>query len=269
MLKGIPTLGQKDDGTNTAESIIGEDDRTTIDNPKSVAARPVCMLEFRFAGYPDATNYGTGTLIAPRIILTAAHNVFSLKKNAKIQYARVHAGVSNGVPSATSVVRSFKFPSNYRKKNPNSSSRFAYDYAVLLLDDLNVSNWVGSHWHLNQMPILTTKEIKSVRANVLGYPVRRQSKTGDRVLHTDIGKIFSVDQSKKMVFYKMDTGSGQSGGPVCQFIKSSNDITLIGIHVAGYRGKKNGARLFTPRMRELVNKYSRELLDKYPIATNA
>ena len=74
--------------------------------------------------------YGTATLIAPDIILTCAHNVYSPVLKKKAEYITFYMDLTNGHFLKESQIETFIYPDEYE-----NDKNEIYDYAVCLLKD--------------------------------------------------------------------------------------------------------------------------------------
>ena len=72
--------------------------------------------------------YGTATLIAPEIILTCAHNIYSPVLKKKAEYITFYMDLTNGVYLKESQVETFVYPDEYEYENKEN-----FDFAICLL----------------------------------------------------------------------------------------------------------------------------------------
>jgi len=123
--------------------IIGKDDRKPVDN----SAPPWSAIgQVNVGGYRVRASC-SGTLVAPRVVLTAAHCMMDMFRGRAFEPQRIHfaAGVLRDKVVGRATAKCFKFPPKYhyvgpRRLNPDLPHQrvpmkaFRLDLAVIVLD---------------------------------------------------------------------------------------------------------------------------------------
>lgn len=237
------------------ESIFGGDDRDVRTDRNVAFWKPFVGIYHRWS--PNGPlKIGTGVLIAPRLILTAAHNVYNLRHNKKFHVAQASVGIVDGQSVAFSPIKTAMLPQGYLAASPDDNERYTFDYAVAVLENDAAYRWAGAHWDIASMSLVPNQVFENQALTVAGYPSKGQ--TGSINLHTATGRARNWTQSDRVFTYRLDTSKGQSGGPV--FYTGSNGLpNLAGVHVAGFEGKFNLACRFNQTMKSNILKWSAAL----------
>lgn len=246
-----PFLGPLDQQPDGLEDIIGDDDR---DVPKDVGAAPwrpfVCLQLF----VPGAVRPGTGTgvLIAPNVVLTAAHNLHMLgdrpNSGRDISKITAHVGVvADDQGRARSTAARIATCPGYEKFSNRDEMRYGSDYGVIWLEDSSLHQWAKTCFDIPKQAPLDDDQLKSAVLTVAGYP-----DTGGKIQ-------LKFHASDKMLTawgptnfrYKLDTERGQSGGPVFRYHSADKPCYLAGVHVGG-NPQSNLARRYDITMQRQV-----------------
>ena len=178
----------------------------------------------------------TGTLYAPRRLVTAAHCLFSLKLGRAPNRVMVAPGRSDrdsfpygrGESLAAFVPRRFIHAGNRAERRAN-------DYGLILLK--------RSFPALNRyMPLrafgdseLKRLQARQAKLNVAGYPADRPLGTLWR--HSEVLRRFT----SKRLLYTVDTCPGHSGSPV--WVRFNGQPVVLAVHTSGIldeRGRSHG-----------------------------
>ncbi len=117
--KGFPPPG--DTG---AESVIGKDDSVIVNDTANAPWRPLVCMRIKA---PGEFLIGSGILIKPNVILTAAHNVYRLNSKNYVTSIVAHVGVTtNGNAGAEAIGARVQCPPQYVAcAGPNDPTRLA------------------------------------------------------------------------------------------------------------------------------------------------
>jgi V8-like Glu-specific endopeptidase len=156
---------------------------------------------------PDGPFACSAAVVAPRLVLTAAHCVHSGSPAPGFytQFLFVPAYRDGKAPFGSWTVRSLHIPAEWAEKG---SSPHPTDYALLEMNDLqgrrlgDVVGWLG----------VQTRSLYPNHVHMLGYP--RAYDGGER-MHQVTSESFQVSW-KNTVLYGSDLTRGSSGGPWIQ-----------------------------------------------------
>jgi glutamyl endopeptidase len=192
-------------------TIVGPaDDRVRVTNTRVEPFRHICKLEMSFRD-PRTRSIkrfiGTGTLVAPAKVLTAAHCVFD--RDHGFGYAtsiRVIPG-KNGTsePFGSARSRRLDVPANWRTASGGRAA-MPFDYAVITLDSP-----IGSRRGLGWWRRIGAKPdafLRRYRINTAGYPGDKGGNTQWRVYD----RVVTVRPDR--LEYVLDIMGGQSGSPM-------------------------------------------------------
>lgn len=185
-------------------------------------------------GGPGGLELGTGTLIAPRVVLTAGHIVFDATQGGQALSVDILFG--NGMAITTTTV---DFPLEWRNAQPGSFANSIHSHAdigVIVLPE-PIDRFISP------IPFETagTTQLAGMSLNVAGYPAfppenRPRGTLWGRncpLLQGDTIPDDLREFSSFRLFYPVSTLPGMSGGPLYDFNSSSGIRTIRGIHTAG------------------------------------
>jgi V8-like Glu-specific endopeptidase len=186
----------------------------------------------------DGREIGTGSLIAPRLVLTAGHIVYDARQGGQTTVVRVTLGGAQRVSVTSNVV---DFPLEWRQPRTalDSSVVSPVDIGVIVLPE-PVDRFAAP------LPVETASDtmLAGMRLNVLGYPAN----PGHVVrppppLGTLFGTQFNLIQGAAIpdggdqyqayrLFYPVRTVGGVSGGPVYNVDPVTKTRTIRGVHTS-------------------------------------
>jgi V8-like Glu-specific endopeptidase len=177
---------------------------------------------------------GSGTLIAPRLLLTAGHVLFDPSRGGQVTRAEATFGGDGGLVVAAAAV---DFPTDWR--DPQSaldSSLFSpVDFGVVRLAspvDRAVAPW--------RFETIGDGTLTTTPLSVGGYPVQPPDGTAFGTLWGNTASAVQGaaipdggDQYEEFrLFYPIETLAGMSGGPVYGVDRATGTRTVYGVHTA-------------------------------------
>lgn len=222
LVQGVATpAGGGGDGGYGRESVIGEDERSRVEDTGSPPWRMICALRIS-SDFGDFV--GTGWLAGPRTVITAGHCVFDAAQMGGWAKSVTVIPGQNGAdkPFGEQVATRF-FTSDAWKASQDPD----YDYAAIVLPDPlpDSHGWFG-------VGALSDAELRDHLVNVSGYP---GDKGGDEQWWA---KNRVKGLTDRRIFYDVDTMGGQSGGPVYIVPDAGHAPLVVGIHAYGVGGTK-------------------------------
>jgi V8-like Glu-specific endopeptidase len=232
--------------------IIGPDNRIRVRQALDIPYRWVCQISARRRKGGALRKFGpvgTGILISPRFVLTAAHLLHGSEKDARGQWVDIEAEYvvvtparnqnspsGNDQPFGQFEARGWRLPAKYR---PRSADAWKYDYAVIelkepagakraqVLGDKMLCFWGSRECGGNtQLEVLGTRELAGKTAYTAGYPADLGKGTR---LYSTSGMLSSLDILGRhgIMNYDADGCPGQSGSPI--WIERDGKQYLVGI----------------------------------------
>jgi V8-like Glu-specific endopeptidase len=208
-------------------TLIGADTRQLVVNPLEYPFSAICALRIQ-GSRSTSILAGTGVLIAPRLVLTAGHNLFNNTTGGNAVEVRVYAGLNGNYTTVRSVL-GVRFLSVVEWVNGGNPS---FDYgAIVLPTDL------GTQLGFFSVQGLANQELASLMVNNAGYPVDCPGAVsascplpGTRMF-LDTGQII---QATDFTFtHTLDTAGGSSGSPLFLVQNVEPLYRVIGVHTYG------------------------------------
>jgi V8-like Glu-specific endopeptidase len=194
----------------------------------------VGMVRSYFPGLKGQAAGGTGTLIHPRVILTAGHVVYDPSRGGYPTRADVELGAVRFTVSST-VFRTTQpwVDTDSQGLNPISS----YDIGAILLPAPIAPEAVPRvNYAVTPGPNLGGLEI-----NVVGFPVRADL-YGGLYGATAFPVIMYPELDPYRAFYPIETLAGMSGGPVYSR-EATGQVLLRSVHTSIYNGAGSALRI--------------------------
>ena len=240
------------------------DGRSPIHHPEKDAFHRVhAQLMMHFS---DGEYGGSGTLIGPHHLITAAHNLYNRSTNSWASRIRVRFALNgNYLPFDQQLVaRAYTYD---RWLNGNEQEAQSCDLALFVLDH-SIGDRIG--WHgLSYLP--NDSAALSGEISIAGYPadISDTAFQHDETRHTGAFKkmwrmanvtnknnqseIVPVEYSDTNLYYLIDTSGGQSGSGIV-WVKEPGKAYVIGVHAygEGHDGRENyGTRLTKDKLSDL------------------
>lgn len=228
-------------------TVIGEEDREYRTDTHEPPLSLICSIEAvdETRGIPWG---GTGFLVAPRIVVTAAHNLVQdhpLQGPLAATRVRVRPGRRVGEdPFGAHEVTPADWTLHPLWRDQPVAG---HDMAVIRLPapGPGVPGWLG-------VAALTDAALADRMVNVAGYPLRvGAAGEENRIppeetfmrLYWHADRVLALDPDQ--IFYDADTSGGQSGAPVILMPLADDPFsgpTVVGIHIRGQDGAADPTR---------------------------
>lgn len=175
----------------------------------------------------------TGTLIAPRVVLTAGHCLYSHRRGRAPERIRVVPGRSDRdtMPYGSIISRHYYIPKRYfnARHSPNPD-RKNFDYGIIILP--RSFPQITDFMKIRALSNDNVREFKQKgHITIAGYPGDRPSGTLWR--HTE--RLKGV--TPRRILYTIDTCPGHSGSPIWYLSGKGRMRFIIGIHTSGILDK--------------------------------
>lgn len=219
------------------ENVIGADSRVIVQDTSNIPWRCICHLEVEYESGP--TGVGTGFLIAPGAVMTAAHvlmdrSTFGWNKPRKARSIRVAPG-RNGTlaPYGYFVSDKFKIPKLWENANTPEAAISA-DFAAIMIpsgydvEGERLAERLG-YFGLKAYADSNVEAARMLFVNNAGYPYEADKPYG--TLWYNAGRVREVKPT--YIEYMVDTEGGQSGSPIYFYNEEEQQRYVIAIHTTG------------------------------------
>ncbi|MEO1420451.1 MAG: trypsin-like serine protease [Pseudomonadota bacterium] len=222
-----------------AEKVLGVDDRARVEETELVPWRMICSLTV----HSSTDSYvGTGVLISPQAVLTAAHNLYALQDLGGWARAVDVSPGRDGPDTPFRTQRAVRFSVLHRWLEAEDREA---DLGVIHLADP-----FDPHPGHFGVAALRRDTLLERAINIAGYPHELERRQPNGRLIRPLGRFLYhhrdavQDVSETRIFYGVDTSGGNSGSPAwIQETKDSPPV-LVGIHAYGYSFGESGAGRF-------------------------
>lgn len=244
--KAVPYFG----AVATPESVIGPDDgRRPLSREEAAKypGRAICLLQIK--GQNGQMAVGTGWLAEPRLVITAAHNVFN--PDALGGYAHsitVIPGCWRGQSAAAPLAATRVFVTDSWRQNQSSAEDIA---GIALSNDIGTSLGYFAYTSTGGGNFEAIR-----RVTICGFPIEDPTVA---YVHSD--EIAAI--SPEAVWYKVDTSHGQSGSPVWVDVPGQAVRQVIAVHTRDESlappsvGEANHGVRITQRFASLITHWAR------------
>ncbi|HQS84112.1 MAG: hypothetical protein B7Y25_04220 [Alphaproteobacteria bacterium 16-39-46] len=189
---------------------------------------------------------GSGALVGPRHVLTAAHNLWmpELQKDSSgPRYITFHPGRNEERDPWRSRGEKYVIHSDFIKQNTDEEKQ-ASNLALIKIDKP-----LGERFGFLDLSFVQPGDLTTI--NITGYPGEKNGQ-----MYTMAGELKGVNGGQ--LFYDVDTSAGQSGSPV--WIQKDHKYICIGIHTMGRKTDRfNSGTYLTPEHLKTLQSWIKEI----------
>lgn len=207
-----------------SQTIIALD---TITNTKVEPFSQICKIEtFRVRKFKkDRSFESTGFFIAPNVILTAAHNLYSNKLTKVVKIKLLPGKYKDQNSYDSIVINGDELSKNLiRVHSKFNWNKVDFDFGIIIIPDSIINrlkNWPKvSSFNLDK----TYNLKKGDTLRIAGFPANGGYDGSIMTYEAQIGKDFST----KKISHSFHTETGNSGSPL--WIENGGKKIIIGIH---------------------------------------
>lgn len=202
--------------TSIAEAvIIGRDDRSKVTDTTIDPYSGICYIE---AKMPDGKTLGGTAWLScykyTNVAVTAAHCVYNDEHGGLAKSVTVYPGRKGSYKPYDSAKSEEIYVSEDWESGTSES-----DFAVLELDSFFDDCY---HFDIEDRDKYLDKKIR-----IAGFPLETKSQQRKLQMYKDNG--FVDDYDDDLLYYSLDTESGQSGSPI--IVKKNGEYVVVGMNV--------------------------------------
>ena len=209
-------------------------------------------------------KWGSGALVAPNIVLTAAHNVYDDQKPIRKRYPCIKfvpGANKDNAPFGEIDIEDVFAPEEYISHNAGGnevSGLIEHDYALVTLKK-PIGNETG-YFGLHAVAAEHSRSLKDKEVYVVGYPEVDMKAEGQIRFEQwgEKGRIIEFESKKGVIHYQIPNYSGLSGSVVF-YKKEKNQFYVVGVHI----GENKASWLTKEKMLQLYQRLEQSTRDKH------
>jgi protease YdgD len=201
-------------------------------------------------------GYCTGTLVAPQMVLTAAHCLWDRRARRSVELTRLHfvAGYQRGDFLAHARVVGVVSPGLPPPDDGGSAKFPGNDWALLQLDrDLSAT--------VAPLPViaLDAAALSALKTkNAVFLQAGYRSDRAHALLVNHDCKLIRIDENRRILLHKCDVASGDSGSPI--LARTNEGYAVIAVYTAKTRRQWQGFGIAVPgaAFKPMINRLTAE-----------
>ena len=210
--------------SSVQENVIGSDNRALVGNTTVYPYSAVVRVYVDFNGDGLFDSSGSGAMIGPNDVLTAAHVLWDPIDGFADSIMVVPGQAGSAWPFGSAFGQTWTVPSEYISVGGgNSDAAFQYDFGVI-----NLSTNIGNSTGWFGLQSVTSSTVTGSVVRLAGYP---GDLSGGLFQYTSSDNVDFVIGNRLFYDGALDTGGGNSGGPL--WWELSTGPYIVGVHNAG------------------------------------
>jgi V8-like Glu-specific endopeptidase len=219
--------------------VKGRDGREKIPRPDNW---PYSVHGRLFMKMNGENHVGSGTLIGPRFVLTAAHNIYSHDHTREFDIRDMEfVPGMNGFSAPWGRIRIVErcYPNEYRTNKKE-------DYAILVLE-----RDIGDHIGMFGLKAHNRADVDDKACKIYGYPLSIDNQPPNHHCLWGMEGRVKVDNMGDLMYYEIDTSGGQSGSAI--WYNEGDKYYIVGVHVLGSNNYNAGTFLNGNRLQRILD----------------